>query len=137
MQTVNRHWYIIDVKDQVLGRISTQIARALTGKDKPGYVAYQDCGDYVVVINAKDVKTTGRKEIQKMYYRHSGYPGGLKAEALKDLRNRRPEEVVRRAVKGMVPRGRLGDQIIKKLYVYAGSDHPHKNAKPIEKGQNG
>lgn len=132
MQIAKRHWYIIDAKDQVLGRLSTRIARVLTGKDKPEYVPYMDSGDYVVVINAKDVKTTGRKETQKMYYRHSGYPGGLKTEALKDLRIRRPEEVVRKAVLGMVPRGRLGDKLMKKLYIYASEEHAHKNAKPLK-----
>lgn len=132
MQTIKRHWYVIDAKDQVLGRLSTKIARVLTGKGKPDYVPYEDLGDYVVVINAKFVKTTGRKEDQKTYYRHSGYPGGLKSEVLKDLRKRQPEEVVRKAVLGMVPRGRLGDKIMKKLYIYAEESHKHTNAKPVQ-----
>src|SRR5438876_1077287 len=116
MNTVSQHWYIIDAKDQILGRLSTKIARHLTGKDKPEYVPYMDLGDYIVVINAKEVKVTGKKEENKLYHRHSGFPGGYKNEALKALRARRPEEIVRKAVRGMVPRGKLGDQMMKKLY---------------------
>lgn len=131
MNTINPHWYIIDAQDQILGRLSTRVARMLTGKDKPQFRPYEDHGDYVVVINAAQVKTTGRKEQQKIYWRHSGYPGGLHHETLQDLRKRRPEEVVRHAVRGMVPRGRLGDQMMKKLRVYPKDRHPHKNAKVI------
>lgn len=133
----SQHWYVIDAKDQVLGRLSTKVARLLTGKDKPSYVPYMDSGDYVVVINAATVKTTGRKETQKLYHRHSGFPGGYKNEALKDLRARRPEEVIRKAVRGMVPRGRLGNQIIKKLYIYKDDQHPHTNAKPLAQKEKG
>lgn len=131
----SKKWYLIDANEQVLGRLSTKVARLLTGKDKPSYVPYMDSGDYVVVINAATVKTTGKKETQKLYHRHSGFPGGYKNESLKDLRARMPEEVVRKAVRGMVPRGRLGNQLMKKLHIYAGVQHPHTNAKRIQEGK--
>lgn len=128
---LSKHWYVVDAQDQVLGRLSTKIARILTGKNKPEYVPYMDSGDYVVVINAKAITVSGKKEEDKVYHRHSGFPGGYKSETLKELRARRPEEVVRKAVRGMVPRGRLGDKLMKKLYIYADDKHPHTNAKPI------
>jgi len=120
---VKRSWYLIDVKDQILGRVSTKIARHLTGKDKVEYVPHQDMGDHVVVINAKEVGVTGKKEKQKTYYRHSGHPGGLRAETLEELRKRRPEEVVRRAVKGMLPKNKLQKSMLKRLHIFAGEEH--------------
>lgn len=123
---VERRWHLLDARGQVLGRLASQAARLLIGKDKPNYAPYLDLGDYVVVINAKEVKVTGKKEKQKVYRRYSGYPSGLKEETLEQLRKRRPEEVIRRAVLGMLPRGKLGRKMITKLYVYPGSEHPYK-----------
>lgn len=122
---IEREWHLVDVKDQVLGRISTQIAELLMGKSKPYFVRNLDCGDYVVVINAKNVKTTGRKETLKKYYRYSGYPGGFKAEALQDLRRRRPTEIIRHAVSGMLPQNRLKSRMLKRLLVFPESEHSH------------
>src|SRR5581483_2051813 len=104
---IKREWHLIDAKDKILGRISSEIAELLMGKSKPYFVRNLDCGDFVVVTNAKEVKVTGKKETLKKYYRYSGYPGGFKAEALGDLRKRRPEEIIRRAVSGMLPQNRL------------------------------
>ena len=123
MTKIERKWHLIDVKDQILGRVSTKIARHLTGKDKVEYLPHQDVGDYVVVINAKEVGVTGKKEKQKVYYRHSGYPGGLRAETLGELRKRRPEEIVRRAVKGMLPKNKLQKLMLKRLHIFAGEGH--------------
>jgi large subunit ribosomal protein L13 len=124
---IKRSWHLVDVRDQVLGRTATKIARFLTGKDKVEYVPHLDLGDYVVVINAKEVAVTGKKEKQKIYYRHSGYPGGLRSEALGDLRKRRPEEIVRRAVKGMLPKNKLQKSMLKRLHVFAGEEHPFED----------
>ncbi len=123
---VERRWHLIDAKDQILGRISTKISRLLSGKDKIEYVPYLDIGDHVVVINAKEVAVTGKKERQKIYYRHSGYPGGLRAETLRELRERRPEEIIRRAVKGMLPKNKLAKSMLKRLYIFAGAEHPYQ-----------
>lgn len=123
---VKRSRHLLDAKGQILGRLASQAAQLLMGKDKPNYVPYLDMGDYVVVINAKEIKVTGKKEEQKVYTRYSGYPGGLRKETLKELRKRRPEEIVRHAVKGMLPRGKLGRKMITKLYVYPGPEHPHQ-----------
>ena len=121
---VKRDWHLIDVKDQILGRVSTKIARHLIGKDKVEYVPHQDVGDHVVVINAKEVGVTGKKEKQKIYYRHSGHPGGLRAETLGELRERRPKEIIRRAVKGMLPKNKLQKSMLKRLHIFAGAEHP-------------
>ena len=121
---IKRNWHLIDAKNKVLGRLSTDVAKILTGKHKPNFVPYLDMGDNVVVVNAAQVKVTGKKESQKKYVRHSGYPGGLKVEKLSDLRIRKPEEIIIHAVKGMVPKNKLGRQMIKKLHVYKGSEHP-------------
>lgn len=110
---VKREWHLIDVKGKILGRISSNIAQLLMGKSKPYFIKNLDCGDYVVIINAKEVKTTGKKEDKKEYYRHSGYPGGFRRETLKNLRARRPEEVVKRAVSGMVPQNKLKASMLK------------------------
>jgi len=127
MSNIKRSWHLVDAKDQILGRLATKIARLLSGKDKVEYVPYLDLGDNVVVINAAEVAVTGRKEKQKIYYRHSGYPGGLKAETLEELRQRRPEEILRRAVKGMLPKNKLQKSMLKRLHIFAGDKHPYKN----------
>jgi len=125
-----RKWYLIDAEGQVLGRMATRIATILRGKDKPIYVPHLDLGDYVIVINAEKVLLTGKKDSQKTYYYHTGYPGGLKAIPHKKLKNEHPEQVVERAIKGMLPHNTLGRQTLKKLHVYAGPDHPHVAQKP-------
>jgi len=120
---IKRTWHIIDVQDQILGRSATHIAEVLMGKNKSYFARNMDCGDHVVVINAKEVKTTGKKEENKVYTRYSGYPGGLKKETLRHLRERRPEEVVRHAVSGMLPHNRLHDKMLARLHVFAGAEH--------------
>jgi large subunit ribosomal protein L13 len=128
---IERQWLVVDADGQTLGRLATRVARLLTGKHKPTYATHIDTGDHVIVINAKKIKVTGDKLESKVYYRHSGYPGGLRAETLSHLLERRPEEVVRRAVKGMVPHTRLGTQQLRKLKVYAGKEHPHEAQQPV------
>ncbi len=125
-----RNWYVVDAAGHNLGRLSTQIADALRGKRKPTYTPHVDTGDFVVVINAEKITVTGNKRTEKRYYRHSGYPGGLKSRTLEEMLERRPEEVIRLAVKGMLPRNRLARKQILKLKVYAGPDHPHQAQKP-------
>jgi large subunit ribosomal protein L13 len=125
-----RSWVLVDASGKTLGRLATQIADILRGKRKPEYTPHIDTGDFVVVINARDVAVTGNKREQKRYYRHSGYPGGLRSRTLGDQLERRPEEVIRRAVRGMLPRNRLARRQIAKLKVYAGPDHPHAAQKP-------
>lgn len=124
---IKREWHLIDVKGKTLGRISTEIARILMGKNKPYFVRNLDCGDYVVIVNAKDVKVSGNKEDQKNYYRHSGFPGGFKKETLKELRARKPEDIIKHAVKGMLPQNKLRDRMVKRLFVFAGSEHKHQD----------
>ena len=126
----NCQWYVVDATGMNLGRLATQIATVLKGKHKPIYTPSMDCGDYVVVINADKVRVTGRKLDQKLYYRYSGYPGGLKAIRLRDQLATHPDRVIQAAVKGMLPRTRLGRQLIKKLKVYAGAEHPHQAQQP-------
>jgi large subunit ribosomal protein L13 len=125
-----RNWLLVDAAGQTLGRLSTQIADALRGKTKPEYTPHVDTGDFVVVINAEKIAVTGNKRADKKYYRHSGYPGGIKERTLNDMLERRPEEVIRHAVKGMLPRNRLARKQLTKLKVYAGPDHPHAAQKP-------
>src|SRR6187200_3113989 len=129
-----RNWYVVDASGQTLGRLATQIANALRGKRKPTYTPHVDVGDFVIVVNAERIEVTGNKRNDKRYYRHSGYPGGLKSRTLQEMLDRRPEEVIRRAVKGMLPRNRLGRKQLTKLKVYAGPDHPHaaQQPKPME-----
>ena len=127
---VERNWYVVDATGQTLGRISTEIARLLIGKHKPQYAPHQDTGDFVVVINAEQAVLTGKKEEKKIYYRHSTYPGGLKAESAGDLRGRRPVKLIEKSVRGMLPKNRLGRRQLKKLKVYAGPDHPHQAQQP-------
>lgn len=123
-------WYVIDAQDAVLGRLASAVASRLRGKTNPVFTPHVDVGDWVVVINAEKVTLTGRKWDQKVYYRHSGYTGGIKAVTAKKLREKRPEDLVRFAVKGMLPKNRLGRQMIKKLKVYAGGEHPHQAQQP-------
>ena len=125
-----RNWLVVDATGQTLGRLATQIADTLRGKRKPTYTPHVDTGDFVVVINAEKIAVTGNKRADKMYYRHSGYPGGLKTRTLNDMLERRPEEVLRLAVKGMLPRNRLARKQLTKLKIYAGSEHPHQAQKP-------
>jgi large subunit ribosomal protein L13 len=129
-----RNWLLVDAEGQILGRLATQIADALRGKRKPNYTPHVDTGDFVVVVNAEKISVTGEKRQEKMYYRHSGYPGGLKSRTLNDMLERRPEEVIRLAVKGMLPKNRLARKQLTKLKIYAGPDHPHaaQQPKPLE-----
>ena len=129
---VERKWYVIDAEDKTLGKIATEVASILRGKKKPIYTPHVDTGDYVIVINAEKVRVTGKKEEQKIYKSHSGYPGGLKETTLRELRAKKPEEIIRHAVKGMMPKGKLGRQMFKKLKVYAGPEHPHTAQNPEE-----
>lgn len=126
LSDIKRSWHLVDVKDKVLGRIATDIARKLMGKSKSYFVRHLDCGDHVVVINAKHVAVTGRKEKEKLYSRYSGYPGGLKKKALWQLRSEKPTEIIRHAVYGMLPKNKLRDRMITRLYVYPEENHPYK-----------
>jgi large subunit ribosomal protein L13 len=127
---VTREWYLVDAEGQTLGRLATQIADTLRGKRKPQYTPHVDTGDFVVVVNAEKIAVSGNKLDQKRYYRHSGYPGGLRSRTLREQLERRPTEVIRSAVKGMLPRNRLARQQLTKLKVYAGPEHPHASQNP-------
>ncbi len=127
---IERKWYVVDAQGKTLGRLASEIAKVLRGKHKPIFSPHMDTGDYVIVINAEKIHVTGRKLTQKFYYRHSGYPGGLKAISLRDLLQKHPERAVKFAVRGMLPKNRLGRKMIKKLKVYAGPEHPHQAQKP-------
>jgi large subunit ribosomal protein L13 len=129
-QDRERDWYLVDAEGKTLGRLATQIADVLRGKRKPTYTPHVDVGDFVVVVNAEKVTVTGKKREDKLYWRHSGYIGSIRSQSLGDLLERRPDEVLRRAVKGMLPRNRLGRAQLRKLKVYAGPDHPHQAQKP-------
>ncbi len=129
-QEIEGQWHLVDADGMTLGRIATRIADILRGKNKPEFTPHVDCGDFVVVINAEKVKVTGRKEQQKLYRRHSGFPHGFKEESLASLRGRRPVAIIERAVRGMLPHTRLGDHQFTKLKVYAGSEHPHAAQQP-------
>jgi large subunit ribosomal protein L13 len=131
-ETRKRDWYVVDAEGKTLGRLATQIADALRGKRKPDYTPHCDTGDFVIVINAEKIAVTGEKLRDKRYYRHSGYPGGIRSRTLGEMLQRRPEEVIRRAVRGMLPRNRLARRQLRKLKVYAGPDHPHEAQKPQE-----
>jgi large subunit ribosomal protein L13 len=126
-----RNWLVVDATGQTLGRLATQIADALRGKSKPEYTPHIDTGDFVIVVNAERISVTGNKRTEKKYYRHSGYPGGIKERTLAEMLDRRPEEVIRHAVKGMLPRNRLARKQLTKLKVYAGPEHPHVAQKPV------
>jgi large subunit ribosomal protein L13 len=133
-EEIEREWYVVDAEGQTLGRLASRIAPIIRGKHKPIYTPHLDCGDFVIIINAEKVRVTGRKLDQKLYYRHSGYPGGLKSINLRDQLDRHPERVLQAAIKGMLPKTKLGRQMIKKLKVYAGDSHPHQaqQPKPLE-----
>ena len=126
-----RHWHLIDAEEEVLGRIATKAARILMGKHKPSYTPFLDTGDHVIVVNAAKVKLTGHKEEQKLYRRHSGYPGGLTETSARKVRETRPVRMVEEAVQGMLPKSKLGKQMYRKLQVYAGPKHPHEAQKPV------
>ena len=127
---VERKWHVIDAEGQTLGRLATEIARLLRGKNKPQYTPHVDTGDFVVVVNAEKVVVTGKKAEQKIYYRHTGYPGGLRETSYDVLLERKPTEILRKAVRGMMPRTRLGRQQFRKLKIYAGPEHPHEGQAP-------
>jgi len=130
-QTVTRDWYVVDAEGQTLGRLATELARRLRGKHKPEYTPHVDTGDYLVVINADKVRVTGNKATDKTYYRHTGFPGGLKSASFNELIDAAPERVIELAVKGMLPRNPLGRAMRKKLKVYAGTEHPHTAQQPV------
>ncbi|MDO8549031.1 MAG: 50S ribosomal protein L13 [Ignavibacteria bacterium] len=129
-EDANRKWYIVDAKDQVLGRLASEIAKVIRGKNKPTFTPNFDTGDFVIVINASQVKVTGKRELLKTYSHHSGYPGGLKTKSFEELMAKKPEFIIESAVKGMLPKNRLGNKLIKKLKVYASETHPHTAQRP-------
>ena len=131
-QDIEQKWYIMDCSGKTLGRLSVQVANILRGKNKPEYTPNADVGDFVVLVNAKDIKVTGKKTEDKIYYRHSGYPGGIKQISFKDQLDKDPEKIIRDSVKGMLPKNRLNRQIIKKLKVYRDENHPHEAQNPKE-----
>ena len=131
-EEVQRNWFVVDATDRVLGRVATKIADKIRGKDKPTFTPHTDGGDYVIVINAEKIKVTGSKYNNKMYYRHSLYPGGLKSQTFKELNEKNPERVIEEAVKGMLPKNKLGKSIIKKLKVFQGPNHDHESQQPTE-----
>lgn len=128
--TIDRKWYVVDAAGMNLGRLSSEIAKVLRGKNKPIFTPHMDCGDYVIVVNAEKIVVTGKKLDQKIYYRHSEYVGGMKETTLKDMLAKHPERVIEHAVKGMLPKGPLGRAMYKKLFVYAGPEHKHAAQKP-------
>ena len=127
---IERKWYVVDADGQVLGRMAAQVASVLRGKNKPEFTPHEDVGDYVIIVNAEKVKVTGRKLDQKIYYHHSEYVGGMKETTLREMMSKKPEKVVELAVKGMLPKGPLGRQMLKKLHVYAGPEHKQEAQKP-------
>ena len=131
-ENVERNWFVVDATDKILGRVATKIADRIRGKDKPTFTPHTDGGDYVIVVNAEKIKVTGSKFDKKMYYRHSLYPGGLKSHSFKELNEKNPERIIEEAVKGMLPKNKLGKSIIKKLKVFQGPNHSHESQKPIE-----
>ena len=128
--TIERKWYVVDATDMTLGRLASEVAKVLRGKNKPTFTPHIDTGDYVIVVNAEKVKVTGKKLDQKIYYHHSDYVGGMKETTLREMLAKKPEKVVELAVKGMLPKGPLGREMYTKLYVYAGPDHKHQAQKP-------
>ena len=128
---IDRKWFVVDAKGATLGRLASEVASVLRGKNKPEFTPHVDCGDYVIVVNADHIKVTGKKLDQKIYYNHSGYVGGMKEISLRDLLAKKPEKVVELAIKGMLPKGPLGRQMYTKLHVYAGGEHPHAAQKPV------
>ena len=128
--TIERKWYVVDAEGQTLGRLASEVAKVLRGKNKPEYTPHVDTGDYVIVVNAEKINVTGKKLNQKIYYNHSEYVGGLKEATLREMMQKKPEKVIELAVKGMLPKGPLGRQMYTKLHVYAGAEHPHAAQKP-------
>ncbi len=131
-ETVERKWYVVDAKGQNLGRVAAKVAMVLQGKHKPTYTPHIDCGDYVIVVNASKVNLTGNKLNDKIYYNHSGYTGGLRERTAKEMKENYPEEMMERAIKGMLPKGRLGRAMYRKLFVYRDENHPHTAQQPVE-----
>lgn len=129
-EDITQEWYLVDAQDRILGRIATQIANILRGKNKPVFTPYADAGDFVIVTNAEKVRLTGNKLENKRYYRHTGYPGGLKTRTAQEVLTKKPEDLILMAVKGMLPKNRLGRKLIKKLKIYAGNVHPHEAQQP-------
>lgn len=129
-QNVERKWFVVDATDQVIGRLSTEVATILRGKHKPTFTPHVDCGDYIIIINAEKVAYTGNKLQDKKYYSHSGYPGGLKVRNLKTMLEKQPTKVLEKAIRGMLPKNKLGENMYRKLFVYAGAEHPHQAQKP-------
>lgn len=129
-EDADRKWFVVDAQDQVLGRLASQIARVIRGKHKAVFTPNMDAGDFVVVVNAEKIKMTGKRELQKEYFSHSGYPGGVRIRSYSEMIDKNPEQVIQKAVKGMLPKTRLGRQLIKKLKVYVGENHPHTAQKP-------
>ncbi|WP_028575593.1 50S ribosomal protein L13 [Desulfonatronovibrio hydrogenovorans] len=130
-QDAQKNWQVIDAKDKILGRMATEIAVKLRGKDKPEFAPHMDMGDFVIVVNADKIRVTGNKLEQKKYHRHTGYPGGIKEISLAKLLEKKPEEVIRHSVRGMLPKNKIGRQLLKKLKIYAGPDHPHTAQQPV------
>lgn len=130
LDEIERHWHVIDANGQILGRLACEVANLLRGKTKPQFTPHLDCGDYVIIINAEKVNVSGKKEDQKLYRRHSGFPHGFREETLRALRARRPEAILERAIRGMIPHTRLGDHQFTNLKVYAGAEHPHEAQQP-------
>ncbi|MCG8529569.1 MAG: 50S ribosomal protein L13 [Desulfovibrionales bacterium] len=129
-EDITREWFVVDAEDQILGRLATQIAHRLRGKHKPEFAPHVDNGDFIVVVNCEKIKVTGKKMADKMYYRHTGYPGGLKEANLETMLEKKPEDVIRKAVQGMLPKNRLGRAMMKKLKIYVGTEHPHTAQNP-------
>lgn len=130
--TIERKWYVVDAEGKTLGRLAAEVASVLRGKNKPTFTPHIDTGDYVIVVNAEKVKVTGRKLDQKIYYRHSDYVGGMKETTLREMMQKKPVQVIEHAVKGMLPKGPVGSEMYKKLFVYVGAEHPHQAQKPEE-----
>ena len=131
-EELTRSWFVVDADGKNLGRVAAKVAHVLRGKHKPTYTPHMDCGDYVIIVNASKINLTGNKLDDKMYYNHSGYPGGLRERTAREMKEKYPVEMLERAVKGMLPKGRLGRQMYKKLFVYAGETHPHMAQQPVE-----
>lgn len=129
-EDINREWFVVDAEDKILGRLATQIAHRLRGKHKPEFAPHVDNGDFIVVVNCEKIKVTGKKMTDKKYYRYTGYVGGLRETSLSDMLTKKPEEVIRKAVQGMLPKNRLGAAMLKKLKIYTGSEHPHAAQNP-------
>ncbi len=131
-ETVVKDWYVVDATNEVVGRLSSKVAKVLRGKNKAGFTPHVDCGDNVIIINAEKIRFTGKKVTDKQYIRHSGYPGGQKSQTPEDLMKKNPAKILENSIRGMLPKNRLGNKIFKNLFVYVGSDHPHEAQKPKE-----